>query len=474
MSYTSRVTVAWGVLLTLFTATACSPSSLVDVQSPSTVVDPSQVKTPTAAIQLYNAALLYIERPLAGYGIGYDVIGSSGLFTDELSITYFGPTGIDERNVSLPSNTENTNGQLYTTLHQARIGAQQARQALQLYASNSPNAPTAWQGQLFALEGYTVLWFAELFCSGIPLTSVPLVGPQVPTRGFTTQELYEHAITLFDSAIVAGNDSARFVNLARVGKGRALLGLGRFAAADSAVQGVPLDFVYQVEFSPSGNYQNDLVTFYQAYRAQDHEGGNGLDWSDDPRTAIVTLPSASGVMLRPSKYFVTASGTLNPTSPRPGAPVRLADGLEAQLIHAEAMLAAGDASWLVTLNDLRATCIGTAACAPVPNLTAAALPPLADPGTPAARIDTLMKERAMWLYLTGHREGDLRRMARLYQRDPSTLWPTGIISSPAFPPLYSTPPAINGTPYGQDVVFLPSANEKKNNPLYGGCYDTNP
>lgn len=80
----------------------------------------------------------------------------------------------------------------------------------------------------------------------------------------------------------------------------------------------------------------------------------------------------------------------------------------------------------------------------------------------------------MWLYLTGHREGDLRRMAHVYNRDPSTLWPKGLISDPAFPPLWSVPGTDDGTPYGSDMMFGPDVNEHLNNPLYAGCYDANP
>lgn len=80
----------------------------------------------------------------------------------------------------------------------------------------------------------------------------------------------------------------------------------------------------------------------------------------------------------------------------------------------------------------------------------------------------------MWLYLTGHREADLRRQARIYQRNRTTLWPTGQISAPAFPPLYRVALAANGTSYGTDVVLPPSPKEQTDNPLYGGCYDQDP
>jgi hypothetical protein len=205
----------------------------------------------------------------------------------------------------------------------------------------------------------------------------------------------------------------------------------------------------------------------------DAEGTNGLVWSSDPRAAITTTPALSGAMKYSAKYSLTSAGTLDPTVSAPATPIRLADGLEARLIEAEADLAAGGPAWLATLNSLRATCIGTAACAPVPGLTAASLPPLADPGTPSSRLDLVMKERAMWLFLTGHRQGDLRRLAHVYGRDPATLWPTGTYTNAGFPPKVSAS-NNDGVPYGNDVVLLPPASEQTNNTLYTGCYDKNP
>lgn len=467
------------MLSLVFGLASCSPSSLVDVQSPSNIVDPSLVNTAAAATQMRTGALL---RMMGAFGNDpySSVIAMSGYLTDELSDTYglSGQTG-DDRNVLNPAFDKNQSGYAYDAIQSARVKTQQARQALQLYATNAPGVPSAWQGELFSLEGYTILWLTELYCSGIPLTSAPLVGAQVPTRGFSTEDLYLHAIALFDSAMVVGADSASYVNLARVGKARALLGLGRFAAADSAVRSVPTDFVYLVRSELSSTDGRGIFNFpvreaQGFFRVQDHEGGNGLVWSTDPRTAVVTVPSQTGAMLWPAKYNMDSTGAPKPTTSFSGGALRLADGLEARLIQAEAALAAGDGSWLTTLNMLRATCVGAATCAPIPGLTAVALPALADPGTPDTRLDLVMQERAMWLYLTGHREGDMRRLARVYNRDPETVWPTGLMYGPAYGPLWNQTIPENGFPYGVDVVYMPDVSEQKNNPLYGGCYDTNP
>jgi hypothetical protein len=96
---------------------------------------------------------------------------------------------------------------------------------------------------------------------------------------------------------------------------------------------------------------------------------------------------------------------------------------------------------------------------------------LTDPGTPAARLDVLMKERAMWLFATGHRQGDLRRLARVYRRDPETLWPMGIYRNEEFPPFVPTYPT-SGTAYGRQYVL--NHGPDQNNPVYRGCLDMDP
>jgi hypothetical protein len=112
----------------------------------------------------------------------------------------------------------------------------------------------------------------------------------------------------------------------------------------------------------------------------------------------------------------------------------LASGVEARLIEAEAALQAGDpATWLATLNALRTD--GTFDVTPMSppdtmwhagGAAAAGLAPLADPGTAGGRVDLLFRERAFWLYLTGYRQGDLRRLIRQYGRTPDQVYPTGL------------------------------------------------
>jgi len=120
----------------------------------------------------------------------------------------------------------------------------------------------------------------------------------------------------------------------------------------------------------------------------------------------------------------------------------VASGIEARLIEAEAALHGGDPNWLTTVNTLR---------------TLVNLPSLAMPATPDAKLDTLYQERAFWLYLTGRRLGDLRRLMRNYGRSAESVFPTGAY------PLGGVYGAATSIPYVE-------ANEEQYNPhITSGC-----
>jgi hypothetical protein len=207
------------------------------------------------------------------------------------------------------------------------------------------------------------------------------------------------------------------LNFARVGRARTLLNLGRYAEASAAVAAVPTSYVYQTEFNTTAAVTNTLgsepgwplsAPWGVVRSVADREGGNGLDFvsAHDPRVATVQRGTArNGVTLL---YGVAKY-------PNKQAPIVVAGGIEARLIEAEAALRANpnDPQWLAILNDLRR------------NWVTPALADTTDPGTDAARVDLLFRERAFWLFATGHRLGDLRRLVRQYGRASEAVFPTG-------------------------------------------------
>jgi hypothetical protein len=92
------------------------------------------------------------------------------------------------------------------------------------------------------------------------------------------------------------------------------------------------------------------------------------------------------------------------------------------------------------------------------------LRPLDDPGLSPlppgktatdVRVDLLFRERGFWFFLTGTRQGDLRRLVREYGRSQETVYPAGIY------------PSGSGR-YGPDVNFVIDQDEKYN-PHYLRC-----
>src|SRR4029077_4895560 len=127
----------------------------------------------------------------------------------------------------------------------------------------------------------------------------------------------------------------------------------------------------------------------------------------------------------------------------------LADGIEARLIEAEAALQGHDPlTWLATLNHLRQTAWPT-----IQPAVAGPLDSLSDPGSDTARVSLTFRERAFWLFLTGHRQGDLRRLVSQYGRAPNTVYPTGV---------YPGGPGH----YGSDVTVPIPAEERTYNSLF--------
>ena len=139
----------------------------------------------------------------------------------------------------------------------------------------------------------------------------------------------------------------------------------------------------------------------------------------------------------------------------------LASGVEARLIDAEADLNAGRAAWLTRLNALRTD--GTFDTTAQGDTLwhagtggVASLRPLEDPVNADARVDLLFRERAFWLYLTAHRQGDLRRLIRQYGRGVEAVYPTGVYQGGAG--LYS-----------REIVVPVPDSERELNPKYTGC-----
>ncbi len=439
-----RVVLGCGVLPVVI---GCSISDLVNKTAlPANVRDPSVIKNEAGALGAYRQSIVALTSAMGAGSIGtagrnsQSYVIASGLFTDEFQELL--GSNLDLRKIDEDVGGRGLADDQYYLLQIVRGSTREATGALRKY---NPKAPVALQGHLFAIEGISEVLLAELFCSGIPLSTVDFEREYTITAGFTTDEVYAHALALFDSATRLATDSAKFIHFASLGRARALLGLGRIAEAAQAVSAVPNNYQYLLTYASN---RPKFVPKATEITVGNREGMNGLPFGSyqDPRTTLA---------------FLT-----NPT-----APLILASGVEARLIEAEADLLAGQPDWLTKLNALRTTCTSASACptpAPAGIGGVAGLSPLEDPAlqplppgkdSTAVRVDLLFAERAYWLFLTGHRQGDLRRLVRHYGRPQATVYPTG-----AWGPQQLVL-------YGDDVTVSLPPSERQRNPLYTGCFN---
>lgn len=391
---------------TAVSVTACS-SGLLDVSDPTLVQDSDIANTSGA-----NAQRLSVISVFNTY-VG-SIAQQDGIFSDELMLDAEYPeyVGLEKYldthdtasyTASLGVNSDTHGTPLTTLIAKAAL----VLPAIRAYADTSVRGD--YVAQLYALRGYAIIQMAEDLCPGFPIDEVRHAQPYY-SGPYTTSAALTYAVATLDTALANVRDSARFRDLARVLKGRALLDLGQYDLAKIAVDSVPTNFTYAGERAAGGVLYSEFPD--QPLAVGNADGGTGLRFAsaNDPRVVSVfrqmrfhrTTDIVSDSLREQQKY----------TSP--DTPLIIASGIEARLIEAEAALHANDPiAWLATLNFLR-----TAAITP-------AMPLLTDPGA-ATRVDTLFKERAFWMYLTGHRVGDMRRLVAQYARPETTVFPQGI------------------------------------------------
>ncbi|MEA2724308.1 MAG: hypothetical protein QOH59_2079 [Gemmatimonadales bacterium] len=451
----TRRSFAWAVPLFLTGVAACG---LLDTNQPN-IVGVEDLDSPVGAatkrlgaISTFTLAKDGDFNPVAVPGNddsfndnsdGY--ILTSGILSDELVNSGFIPSRTE---IDLRRATPVTAGlgALFQSLHRARNSAEDAAASLQAFG-DAPDTDTGIP-EMLSLAGFTYIFFAEGFCSGVPVSHT--VNDQIEFgQPLTTAQLLETAIVRFNTAlahpsIVPGDP---IHSLASVGLGRALLNQGLFPEAAAAVAAVPPDFLYETEHATTPVALHNGVfeaTNNGEFGVFDQEGGNGLDFVS---AFDVRVQGDSGLgsdnnteSWFPNKY------------PNFDASIPTADYLEAQLIIAESELQAGAFPAMTQrLNDLRLASGFDFDPDNDPD------PDLPNPADLTTATDLLFRERAFWLYATGHRLGDLRRLIRQpYGRDPETVFPTG--------------GHFRGDTYGTDVN-LPLPRREFNNPNIPDNFD---
>ncbi|AHG89757.1 RagB/SusD domain-containing protein [Gemmatirosa kalamazoonensis] len=447
-------------LAALAFAGCTSTGEILSVTDPD-IINPTDVQSAAGANAVRLGALARLNVATSG---GESLFLLGGLFADEWlnGDSFIARQEIDQRVVTSENNfLRDAN----YALHRARVGAIQAVDLLKQFAPTAPG----WQpAEMYFVQAYTEVLLAEHLCSGIVFSDV-VHGEDNYGSPMSTTDALNRALAHADSGLrlVTGTtaDDNRVKYALQVTKGRILLDLGQYAAAAAAVTGVPTNFQYVMRHSQATN-DNQFWAFNnnaRRYTLGNGDGG-GINFAAaaDPR-----LPSCVG-----GDAACRAIGVTSATRDDLGRPitvqmlwttrdasVAIVSGVEARLIEAEAQLQGNNASGaLATLNALRApTGAGSGGVA--------GLQPLTDAGSAAARVDQLFRERALWLFGTGHRTGDLRRLIRQYGR-PATVFPTGT---------WQAGLGVKSGNYGTDVT-LPIPQAEQNNPNVAGksaCLDRN-
>ena len=434
------------------TAAGCKKDSLLAVTDPD-ILNTGDYLTPAGATPLRIGVIANFTSAFDG---GTDsFVTMTGNLADELlaSDTFDGRLTINARK-SVETNSEME--AVYRAMQRARTAAARAAGIL---ATTAPT-PLSNRGELYMLLAYSEMMLGEGWCSGVPFSSED---GTTTTFGqpLTTEAMFQAAVAHFDTALSLAETNARVLNGSKIGKGRALMNLGKFAEASAAATGVATNFVLTTSHSSNSNSNGPWsasTSGASRYRLMTSEGKNGLPFLGQTAAQDARIDWSTSTRVGFSSQF-----TAQPNQAKFGQYIDgvISTGAEARLIDLESQLQAGtqaarDAVF-AGLNTLRTAGAAIGGAKGTALVTVAAISG-SSPTTQDAAIDLLYKERAYWMWLTGHRLGDLRRLVRVYKRDSEAVFPTGTLTSP-----------LDGT-YGTSTTITIPFSER-NNPNFKGCLE---
>jgi starch-binding outer membrane protein, SusD/RagB family len=279
--------------------------------------------------------------------------------------------------------------------------------------------------------GYALDLMAETMCSG-----VIQAGPEL-----SDTQLLDTAVAAFTKAVstatAAGGDGSDIVNESNVGLARAYLQLGDWTNAAATAALVPSDFVANVittaNVSTQGTLGNQLfgtTVGQQLVAPQRYRVG-------DPRMPIDS--TQPGSTLNGVAYVIQTKFTSY------ADPIRLASGLEAQYIGAEAaLLGSGDTGPALALIAARRAAGGEGAFGG---------------GTNVQVLQELLNQRARDFWMEGKKLGDLRRALAAF---PSLSLPS-VLTDPVGATFYTS---VGGGTFGSTFCAPIPPEETNANPNF--------
>lgn len=373
-------------MMALLATAGCD--SLFEVDNPN-VIDASTVD-PVADGTIFARSAF--QTLAAAYG---NMIVYTGWFTDEARVGDTFPTRNEYGRRAVDFSNVTHNDDVWFPITRAIA---QGEQVIEILGSEPGQEVSLARGAM--TSGYGLVLQAEAFCEGT------MRGPGgEPGTLMTPAQLLEVAVNRFDQAIAAagsasGSDATSILNVSRVGKGRALLQLGRGSEAAQAVASVPADFVFSVPYIDDAGNRGRLgngAFFYSAGGSREslvvppHYREIGQDLTGDPAdpTGDPRVPFYDSGRNGQDSTLRLWSQLKYPAW---NSPIALASGLEARYIAAEG---SGDVSQILALvNERRA--VGGEADYTGSN-------PLAE----------LMRQRSIDFWLQAKRMGDFRRQGNL-------------------------------------------------------------
>ncbi|MGH7712936.1 MAG: RagB/SusD family nutrient uptake outer membrane protein [Gemmatimonadaceae bacterium] len=328
-----------------------------------------------------DAATISLSAQSNLYRALHSMIPFSAVFSQEAWVGAVRQETNDIGRRVMTAATSDVNSALWTPLQRA-IATNEL--AIQVLAQGSGAASDINVARAYMNSGFALVLLAEHFCTGAFLVGPPLSPAQV----------LDTAITRFTAAVTAGAAAAargiaegtKVVNAANVGLARAHLQKKSYPNAVTAAALVPASFVYSaitVDDASNRGLGNGVFSYDQSallivpdvYRAL---GDPRVAWRDAGRRAQDTQ----------FQYYQQLKHAGWAT------PIRIASGLEASYIAAEARLQMGDPTAATTLIAARRAANGQPAFA----------------GTGAAAIlAELMDQRAREFWLEAKHTGDAGR-----------------------------------------------------------------
>ena len=253
MSRRSRMTGAALSGILTFTLVACGEITDLEQEAPSRVVA-SDLYVPANAQLLVTSTISDFECALGQYII------AAGLVGDELIDAQLSQQGwdYDRRTIVAALNAYATNQcgatqvpGYYTPISIARATADQILEALEGWTDQEVENRQSLIAQAAAHAGYSLVLLGESAC-----TAAIDAGPEL-TREQILTEAEERFTRAIDAATAA--DNTDILNMARVGRARARLSLGKFSEAKADAALVPETFVRNANYSAASGRRENLV-----------------------------------------------------------------------------------------------------------------------------------------------------------------------------------------------------------------------